>query len=182
MKLLVEQCAVLDICVLQRTVKKEITINYPEATEEEKLELTTKEFNNFMVGGQSFQYINHGNHFGGFRWFFLCERCGQQVRKLFFPPKERSEYEQRYLCKKCHKLCNESTMAQNRQMYRRVFKPLKRLQEIEQKLEKGYLRNNKVEELLNEYEALEASMKHTVEYRLYAFKKRGELRAKNNVR
>jgi hypothetical protein len=66
-------------------------------------------------------------------------------------------------------------------MYTKVFRPLRKLQEIESKLEKGYLQPSKVEALLNEYDAIEAEMKKSVEYRLYSFRKRGELRAKNDI-
>jgi nitrate/nitrite-specific signal transduction histidine kinase len=63
-------------------------------------------------------------------------------------------------------------MRANNTVYKKVVKPLKRLREIEEKLEKGHLTKGKVDELLNEYDALEKEMKDTHEYRLYAFKKK----------
>ena len=61
-------------------------------------------------------------------------------------------------------------MGQNR-IYRQVTKPLKRLKEIEKKLENGYLGSTKIKKLLDEYEAIESQMENTPEYRLYVFKK-----------
>jgi hypothetical protein len=63
-------------------------------------------------------------------------------------------------------------MKANNNIYKKVVKPLKRLREIEEKLEKGHLMKDKVQELLNEYDELEKQMKDTQEYRLYAFKKK----------
>jgi hypothetical protein len=181
MKLLVEQCSVLDISALQRSISKDIRENYPDITQEEKLEIILHELDMFRVGEQSFNYTHKENFLGGYRWAFLCPKCNREARKLFLPPIEKSDHEHRYLCRICHNLINESNCPQTRKMYTKVFRPLRKLQEIESKLEKGYLQPSKVEALLNEYDAIEAEMKKSVEYRLYSFRKRGELRAKNDI-
>ena len=175
---ILERCSSVDVCILQNTIKKEIDTNYPDASENEKLELMTQEFDNFRVNDQNFKYTYLKNHFGGYRWFFVCDKCGNKYRKLFLPPKEYVDLEQKYLCKECHNLYNESVISANKHMYKKVLAPLKKMQKIEKKLEKGYLRGEKIEELLNEYEQLEASMKSSTEYRLFAFRKKREQQMK----
>jgi hypothetical protein len=51
-----------------------------------------------------------------------------------------------------------------------------RLKEIEKKLDRGYLSQDKVEKLLDEYDAIEKELKSTPEYRLYIFKKQHNLK------
>jgi hypothetical protein len=60
----------------------------------------------------------------------------------------------------------------NNKLYKTVIRPLKRLRDIEKKLEVGHLKGDKVKELLDEYELLEKEMRSTPEYRLYVFKKK----------
>lgn len=62
-------------------------------------------------------------------------------------------------------------MGQNK-LYKKVTRPLKRMQEIRDKLERGHLTSKKIQELLDEYEKLEQEVKNCPEYRLYAFKKK----------
>jgi hypothetical protein len=172
MKLVAEQCSIISASNLQKTIRKLIDQDDPTANEEEIFKYTEQEIQKFQVNNQSFFYTYIKNQLGGYRWFFLCEKCKQRVQKLFLPPENFPNYEHKYFCKKCHGLLNESVMKANNNLYKKVIKPLKRLREIETKLEKGHLQESKIEELLNEYDHIEQEMKTSPEYRLYAFKKK----------
>ena len=171
MKVTVETCTLLYIGALQKACKKIIDRDYPDSTEQERYELTQGELDKFRANDQSFEYTAIQNKLGGHRWFFKCPKCENRVSKLFLPP-EGNGYENRYLCKKCHKLKNQSVVMGQNKIYRYVTRPLKRLKEIERKLERGYLNGDKVKELLDEYDEIEKRLKSSTEYRLYAFKKR----------
>lgn len=172
MKLVAEQCSVISISTLQKTIRKLINRDDPTANEEEIFNHTQQELSKFQVNGQVFQYTFVKNQLGGYRWFFTCSKCQRRVQKLFLPPQAYANYEHQYLCKECHGLLNESVMKANNNLYKKVIRPLKRLREIEAKLEKGHLQEKKVEELLNEYDQIEQEMKTSPEYRLYAFRKK----------
>jgi hypothetical protein len=59
---------------------------------------------------------------------------------------------------------------------------MKRMKEIQDRLEKGHLTSDKAQELLDEHDALEKEMKKTTEYRMYLFKKQhGMLHDKNET-
>jgi hypothetical protein len=172
MRLVSEQCSVLSVNALQTAIRKIINKNYSGATEDEVFKYTQEELEKFTVNNQKFEYTHLPNRLGGYRWFFSCGKCKGRVSKLFLPPEGVPGYEHQYWCKECHGLHNESVMKANNNIYKKVVKPLKRLREIEEKLEKGHLMKDKVQELLNEYDELEKQMKDTQEYRLYAFKKK----------
>ena len=125
----------------------------------------------FKVNGQTFDYTAIKNKLGGYRWFFCCPKCGRRSSKLFLPP-EGSSKENLYLCKRCHKLKNQSSIFGQNSIYKRVTRPLKRLDNIAKRLERGYLSPERVKELLDEYDAIEKRLKSSQEYRLYAFKKK----------
>ena len=167
-----EQCSVISISALQKAVRGLIRKDYPDATEDETFNFTESEFKKFTVNDQFFDYTFQKNQLGGYRWFFVCGKCGGRALKLFLPPEAFKDYEHKYFCKKCHKLLNESVLKAGSGLYRKVIRPLRRLREIEAKLEKGHLQEKKVEELLNEYDLLEQGMKDCPEYRLYAFRKK----------
>ena len=166
----VENCTAISIGKLQKNIRKSIAIEYPDISLEETYVLLVKEFNEFTVNNQKFQYTSHPNKLGGQRWFFICPKCNKKAMKLLLPP-ESSNLENRYLCKKCHKLKNLSAMMGNNKLYRNVLKPMKKMKEIEQRIEKGYLNPDRVKVLLDEYDVLEKQMKSTPEFRLYRFKK-----------
>jgi hypothetical protein len=176
MKLLAEQCSAINVSTLQQKIRQVINLDRPDSSEEEIFKTTEEELNKFQVNNQTFSYTNIKNHLGGYRWFFICEKCKNRVQKLFLPPEVYSDYEHKYFCKACHKLRNESVMKANNKIYKKVIRPLKKLQEIESKLEKGHLKESKVEELLNEYDRLEQEMKNCLEYRQYVFKKKRGLK------
>jgi uncharacterized protein YlaI len=172
MKLVAEQCSVISISNLQKTIRKIINRDDPTASDEDIFKYTEEELLKFQVNNQTFQYTYMKNQLGGYRWFFICEGCKSRVQKLFLPPEVFKDYKQLYLCKECHNLLNESVMKANNNLYKKVIRPLRKLRKIEVQLEKGHLQEKKVEELLNEYDAIEREMKTCPEYRLYAFKKK----------
>ena len=49
------------------------------------------------------------------------------------------------------------------------------MKEIENKISRGHLKGEKVQELLNEHEVLEKQLKDSPEFRLYTFKKKHNL-------
>jgi uncharacterized protein YlaI len=172
MKLVAEQCSVISISNLQKTIRKIINRDDPTASEEEVFRYTEQELLKFKINDQTFQYNFMKNQLGGYRWFFFCGKCNSRVQKLFLPPEAYTNYEHKYLCKDCHDLLNESVMKANNNLYKRVIRPLRKLRKIEEQLEKGHIQEKKIEELLNEYDAIEKEMKSFPEYRLYAFRKK----------
>jgi hypothetical protein len=172
MKLVAEQCSIISISALQKEIRRIINRDDSLASEEEILKYTEQELKKFNINGQFFQYTYIKNSLGGYRWFFQCEKCEGRVSKVFLPPEAYREYEHKYYCKRCHGLLNESVMKANNNLYRKVIRPLRRLREIELKLEKGHLTSQKVEEFLNEYDRIEQNIKSCPEYRHYAFKKK----------
>ena len=172
MKLVAEQCTVICTSILQKEIRRIINRDYPGSTEEEVFNHTERELANFSTNGQSFNFTHIKNKLGGYRWFFLCEKCGKRVLKLFLPPEAYRTYTHKYYCKHCHGIFNESVMKSGNNLYRKVVRPLRRLREIEEMLEKGHLLSQKVEDLLNEYEKIEQDIKSCPEYRHYAFKKK----------
>lgn len=172
----VEHCRSISCSTLQTSIRKLINKNYPGSPKEDIFNLTQEELRKFDINGQTFVFTHVENQLGGYRWFFLCGRCNRKVNKLFLPPKEAVALEQKYFCKKCHRLKNESVLRANNKLYKTVLRPLKLLRDIEKKLEIGHLRAEKVKELLDEYDVLEKSMRDSPEYRLYVFKKKRGLK------
>jgi len=174
MAITVENCTSICINALQRTIKKIIDRDYPNANTKEVHDFTQEELKRFSVNDQVFEYEALENYLGGYRWFFQCPKCKKRASKLFLPP-ESNKKEHKYLCKACHKLKNQSALSGQNNMYKKVTKPLKRMKEIEDKVSKGHLRSDKVQELLTEYDALEKTLRDTPEFRLYSFKKKHNL-------
>lgn len=172
MQVTVEGCTSICIHALQKSIRKLIERDHPQPTIEELYDYTKEELLKFAVNGQTFQYASMKNYLGGYRWFFLCPKCTNQASKLFLPPEGSRNKEQKYLCKSCHKLKNQSALMGQNNMYRLVTRPLKRMKEIEDKISKGHLKQEKVQELINEYESIERQLKESPEYRLYSFKKK----------
>lgn len=175
MQLTVEKCSSININTLQKAIKKIIKRDYPQSTVEEVYNHTQEELNKFSVNDQVFNYDALKNHLGGHRWFFVCPKCGNRASKLFHPPDGTVGREKKYLCKSCHRLKNQSALQGQNNMYRKVTKPLKRMKEIQNKISRGHLKSEKVQELLNEHDLLEKALKESPEYRLYSFKKRHQM-------
>ena len=175
-RLTLENCTCLYVGMLQKTFKKKALKDDSNIQEEELRTIVQSNLEGFTVNGQTFQYTSIRNRLGGHRWFFLCPKCSRRVSKLFLPPKGGNTLEQKYLCKNCHGLKNQSAVMGQNRIYRQVTKPLKRLREIERKLENGYLGSERIKAYLDEYEAIEQAMKNTPEYRLYVFKRTRNLK------
>ena len=171
----VESCAHIQIHTLKNNIKDLVKKYYPDATDEEMHQHILDELGKITVNDQSFEYDSQPNYLGGYRWFFLCPRCKQKANKLFLPPITATDREQKYLCKICHKLKNQSAIMGQNKTYKRVTRPLRRMKQIEDRLVRGYLSEEKIREMLIEYETLESNMKSSPEYRLFAFKKKHNL-------
>jgi hypothetical protein len=174
MQTTVESCTSININSLQRTIKKMIDKSYLEPTEDEIYTYTLQELNKFTTHDLHFEYTAQKNYLGGHRWFFLCPKCKKRSNKLFLPPVS-SDREHTYACKICHKLRNQSALMSQNVLYRKVTRPLKIMKIIENKIAKGHLRPEKIQELLNEYESLEKQLRDAPEFRLYYFKKKHNL-------
>ena len=172
MRLTVESCSLIQISDLQKRIRKIITREYPESTEEEVYKHTKGELDKFAVNGQVFEYHAQRNYLGGYRWFFVCPKCKNRVNKLVLPPEWAKGKEKKYLCKNCHNVKNQSVVMGQSTMYQKVTKPLKRMKEIEDKIAVGHLSMDKVKILLDEYDGLERELQSSPEYRLYMFKKK----------
>jgi hypothetical protein len=133
-------------------------------------DLTLKKLNEFTANNQSFEYEPIENYLGGYRWFFKCPKCKKRSTKLFLPPKELSLRTQKYYCKNCHKLKNQSALQGQNNIFRKVTRPLKRLKDIEDKIARGHLTKDKIQILLDEYEGIEDQLRNSPEYRLYTFR------------
>jgi len=175
MQVTVESCFSVCINPLQKSIKKPLAKDYPGASVEEMYTHTLTELKKFAINDQTFEYEAIQNHLGGHRWFFLCPKCSSRASKLFLPPEVAQDRERRYLCKACHKLKNQSAIQGQNNMYRKVTRPLKRMREIEDKISRGHLKSDKVQELLDEYEQIEKVLKDSPEFRLYTFKKKHKL-------
>lgn len=171
MSVTVESCTSVNIHVLQKALKKGIDRDYLEPTEDEVYTYTLQGLKGFKAGDQTFDYTAQKNYLGGYRWFFLCPKCKNRANKLFLPPLE-SNREHVYACKMCHKLKNQSALMSQNNLYRKVTRPLKMMKVLENRIAKGHLKVEKVQEMLDEYEKLEKQLKDAPEFRLYAFKKK----------
>jgi len=175
MQLTVENCTSININNLQKTIKKTIKKDYMDPSTEETYQYVLKELEKFSVNGQVFKYSSKNSYLGGHRWFFLCPHCDKPSNKLFLPPESCTDRERLYLCKVCHRLKNQSALVGQNNMYKKVTRPIRKMKEIEEKIARGHLKAEKVQELLNEHEKMENELKNCPEYRLYVFKKKHNL-------
>ena len=136
-----------------------------------KNELLEAELRAMRVNGQSFDFVTMSNFYGGYRWFFVCPKCGNKYTKLFLPPEKAINKEKLYLCRHCHKLKNESSLIYKEPIYRNVLRPLKRLKSIEAQLKQGHLRKPDQIALIKEYKNIEEKLKASPDYLIYTFKK-----------
>jgi len=124
----------------------------------------------FKINDQMFDFASSKNYLGGRRWYVKCPKCKNLCLKLYLPSKYKDR-EQKYLCRECHKLKNESLLLGNSPKYRKVVKPLKRLEKLRAQLLKKGLDPIKAKPLLDEYERVEKDLASSPEYRLYRFQK-----------
>lgn len=172
MTMTVEKCSSINIFSLLKEVKKQVNRDYPDTVSEELLKIVQEELSKFTINGQQFEYIAIDNYLGGYRWFFACPKCKNKASKLFLPPLSG---EQKYLCKNCHKLKNQSALMGQNNIYKKVSRPLKRMKEIEDKIHRGHLKTDAIQKLLDEYDKLEKDLKGSPEFRLYSFKKKHDM-------
>lgn len=172
MQVTVETCTQLRINDLQKKVRKILATEYPSITEEQVYNITYAEFRKFVINDQTFDFKGQRNYLGGYRWYFVCPKCGNNANKLLMPPQWATNKTKQYWCKTCHGIKNQSVVMGQSSMYQKVTKPLKRMRDIEDKVAAGHIGMEKVQELLDEYERIEHEMEKSPEYRLYMFKKK----------
>jgi hypothetical protein len=141
-----------------------------EANEELIHAMIQRSLKKFNLNGQTFEYSCRKNHLGGYRWYVLCPQCKKVCLKLYLPNKYKDK-EQIYQCKKCHGLKNSSSLLGATKRYKKVIKPLKRLEAIKAILLKRGVRSEKAKNLLLEYEQIERELDSSPEYRLWKFQR-----------
>lgn len=155
---------------LVKKVKNNVRNRFPGKKEEEFREIMFKALSAFELNGQKFEYDFSLNHLGGERWFVKCPKCKNPCLKLFLPSKYKDR-EQKYLCKNCHKLKNASILLGSTKRYKKVVKPLKRLEWLRNQLLKKSMTPEKAKPFLDEYEHIEKELASSPEYRLFKFQK-----------
>lgn len=130
--------------------------------------LMLRHLKKFSINEQMFEYDSRKNHLGGFRWYVLCPRCKAPNLKLYLPNRYKNK-DQLYLCKKCHGLKNSSSLSGATNKYKKVTKPLKRLENIKKILMGKNISPDKAHPLLEEYERIERELQASPIYKLYKF-------------
>jgi hypothetical protein len=163
--------------LLTKEQKKE---QFPQLTEEQLVsrkipddafhDMMLKSFKKFTLNEQTFNYKSFKNNLGGFRWYVLCPQCNALCLKLYLPNKHK-EKEQKYLCKDCHCLKNSSSLIGATIKYKKVLRPLKKLELIKIALLKKGMDSKKAKLLLEEYDRIERELVISPEYRLWKFQR-----------
>jgi hypothetical protein len=130
--------------------------------------LMLRRLKKFSINEQTFEYTSRKNNLGGFRWYVLCPKCGIPNLKLYLPNRYKDKT-QLYLCKRCHDLKNSSSLQGATNRYKKVLRPLKRLEAIKINLLKKNISSDKAKPLLAEYEQIERELLASPEYKLYKF-------------
>lgn len=164
----VEDTVKYNFSTLGRKIREELKGRFPEAGSEELRKLILKNLKKFSINGQTFEYTYRGNHMGGERWYVSCPKCGKPCINLYLPSHNESR-EQRYLCQNCHVLKNKSAIMGACTKYKKVVRPLKRLENIKHALMKKNITPERAEPLLDAYERIEKELERSPEYRLYKF-------------
>jgi|WetSurMetagenome_2_1015567.scaffolds.fasta_scaffold392899_2 hypothetical protein len=164
-----ESCVSFNFNNLLKKVKQQIKAEYPKATNEEINERIGRSLLLFTINEQTFKYLAIPNTLGGLRWFVCCPKCGKRSLRLFLP--KNKDREPLYLCKDCHKLKPTSLLSGGCKKYKRVTRPLKRLEVITKKLLRKKISASEAEKLLEEYDRIEKKLADSPEYRLWKFKK-----------
>lgn len=125
----------------------------------------------FVLNDQTFEYTFKKNHLGGYRWYVLCPKCKSPSLKLYLP-NNYIDRKQLYLCKNCHNLKNSSSLLGATNRYRKVIKPLKRLEIIKSILLKTKNDTEKTKRLLLEYEQIERELNSSTEFKLWEFQRK----------
>lgn len=172
-----EKTTSFSFLTLIKKVKAQIKKKNPDFSVEQVHEKIGEELKEFTLNEQRFEYEKIRNHLGGYRWYVICPRCGNSAQKLYLPSNHPNR-EQRYLCMNCHRLKNASSLYGATNKYKKVFKPLKRMDKIKTLLLKRGITTERARELLDEYERLERELKVSPEYRLWEFRKKNKMPAK----
>ncbi|MBD3261257.1 MAG: hypothetical protein GF334_06165 [Candidatus Altiarchaeales archaeon] len=155
---------------LVRKVKAEIRKKFPNAHDKEFEKLIYNSLRTFTLNGQEFDYEASPNHLGGVRWYVKCPKCGSPRLKLYLPSKYKDR-EQLYLCQACHKLKNHSLLLGTSKKYKKVIRPLIRLEKIRRILLRKSMTPEKAKPYLEEYERIEKDLAVSPEYRLWKFQR-----------
>jgi superfamily II helicase len=169
--LAIETAACYNFAPLILKIKEEHKNKHPDATPEEFKALMYKSLKSFTINNQVFEYECQDNYLGGSRWYVLCPKCGRKGFK-FYLPKDGLNREQKYLCKKCHRLKNASALMGASKKYRKVVRPLKSLEKIKRALLKKGISPDKAAPLLDAYEKIEKELETSSEYRLWKFQQK----------
>jgi len=153
-----------------KKVKEEVRRNFPDCSGDEYRKLVHKSLKNFTINDQTFDYTTNPNHLGGVRWFVKCPDCGRPCLKLYLPNKHKNR-EQRYLCQHCHKLKNSCLLLGSTTRYKKIFKPLKRMEKLKRKLLKKNISTEDAVPLLDEYQQIERELQNSPDYRLWKFQR-----------
>ena len=155
---------------LMRKVKAEIRRKFTDSHGKDLEKLIYNSLRVFTMNGQVFDYESNPNHLGGVRWYVKCPKCGKRCLKLYLPSKYKDR-EQLYLCQDCHQLKNHSLLLGTSKKYKKVIKPLIRLEKIRRVLLRRHMTPEKAKPYLNEYERIEQDLAVSPEYRLWKFQK-----------
>jgi len=134
----------------------------------------------FEMNGQKFKYFFSEKGFGGGSWFVICPKCGKPKNRLYLPNKF-DDREQLYLCQDCHLLRPLCVMSGKSTTYRKIIKPLKRMQAIKEMITNRKLSTERSARLVDEYEKLEKDLKASKEYRVWKFKTEHGIKAQEDI-
>jgi len=164
----IEMCVCFNFERLFKNVKEEVIrkLGKTRRGEEYHREIEKNLFL-FELNGQKFEYVTMSMTFGGV-WFVICPKCRKIKRKLYLPNKYEDR-EQRYLCSSCHGLRTLSAMNGKSPKYRAIIRPLKRMHALKEAIMNKKMSTEKRAALLDEYEAIENTLKNSPAYRLWKF-------------
>ena len=153
---------------LAKKIKRDLRLKFPDLDDDEFDKKMHESLKTFKLNNQEFEYHSIKNHLGGARWFVKCPKCGSDCLKLFLPSKHKDR-EQKYYCKKCHKLKNISLLLGASKRYKEVVKPLRKLEKIKSQVLSKKMTPERAAPLLDEYERIERELKISPAYRLWKF-------------
>lgn len=169
-----EAATVFIFSELATKIKNETRKRYPDLSDEKVKDLVLQSLKKFTLNDQNFEFVCSSNYLGGYRWYVICPKCGKQCIKLYLPQNFPGR-DQKYYCKECHELRNSSTLMGATKKYKKVTRPLKKLEALKQKILRKGLSASRSKTLLDEYERLERELKTSPEYRLWEFKNKHSL-------
>lgn len=166
----IESAACFNFSNLVKKIKQKLQKDNPNIVQEELLEKILKNIRTFELNNQTFDFIYLTNQLGGYKWYVKCPKCGRTGYKLYLPQNDGVR-EHKYYCKKCHKLKNISALMGASKKYKKVYKPLKKLEKIRAMLLRKSMTPIKAQPLLDAYDRIEKELASSPEYRLWKFQK-----------